>query len=59
MFRCNSNYYCEPSKENNDCFYKDNRCCGYCDKRWSCTANVKCECDCDYGDGITPVWEVQ
>lgn len=34
-----------------DCYYKDDRCCYYCDKKWECKAKVKCEFECWDDDG--------
>ena len=45
-----------------DCYYKDNRCCWYCDKKFECNAKVKCEFDCydddnDSPDDVNAYWE--
>lgn len=42
MYKCGN--YVKP--ETDDCSYKDDRCCYYCDKKWDCKAIVKCEIDC-------------
>ena len=42
MYKC-GNYV---KSETDDCNYKDDRCCYYCDKKWDCKAKAKCEFDC-------------
>lgn len=37
MYKCGT--YVKP--ETDDCSYKDDRCCYYCDKKWDCKAIVK------------------
>ena len=34
MYKCGN--YVKP--ETDDCSYKDDRCCYYCDKKWDCKA---------------------
>lgn len=47
---------------NTDCYYKDDRCCWYCDKRDTCESNSKCGFDCydddnDNSDDVNAYWE--
>lgn len=39
MYKCGN--YVKP--ETDDCSYKDDRCCYYCDKKWDCKAKAKCD----------------
>lgn len=56
MWRC-GNYIAEKSS---DCLYQDDRCCWYCDIRYTCQAKSKCSFSCfdDSGneDGVNAYW---
>lgn len=49
MWKC-GNYIAE---QNSDCYYQDDRCCWYCDKRDICDAKSKCLFDCYDDDNDT------
>ena len=58
MYKCGT--YVKP--ETDDCSYKDDRCCYYCDKKWDCKAIVKCGFNCwdddkDNKDDVNAYWE--
>lgn len=45
-----------------DCFYQDDRCCWYCERRDACKAKSKCSFSCfdddgDNKDDVNAYWE--
>lgn len=60
MWKC-GNYNSDNSEFPTDCYYQDDRCCFYCDRRKACTATAQCYFICyddddDNPDGMNAYW---
>lgn len=61
MYKC-GNYVLPETDEADDCYYKDDRCCYYCDREQQCKAESKCKFDCydddnNNKDDVNAYWE--